>query len=88
MTVKVKPKIPKGAINSLETIKDKIRNEYVIFSGLTINTRGYFTICVSFSKKNWTNCELVLNVKPIIQGYIIVLLFNLPVFSKTSYRPI
>ena len=42
MTVKVKPKIPKGAINSSETIQDKIRNEYVIFSGLTINTRGYF----------------------------------------------
>ena len=50
MTVKVKPKIPKGAINSSETIQDKIRNEYVIFSGLTINTRGYFAICVSFSK--------------------------------------
>ena len=47
MTVKVKPKIPKGAVNSSETAQDKIRNENVILSGLTINTREYFVICVA-----------------------------------------
>ena len=50
MTVKVKPKIPKGAVNSSETAQDKIRNENVILSGLTINTREYFVICVAFFK--------------------------------------
>ena len=44
MTVKVKPKIPKGAVKSSETAQDKIRNENVILSGLTINTREYFVI--------------------------------------------
>ena len=50
MTVKVKPKIPKGAVNSSETAQDKIRNENVILSGLTINTREYFVICEAFFK--------------------------------------
>ena len=59
MTVKVKPKISKGAVKSSETAQDKIRNENVILSGLTINTPEYFVICVAFFNGGKLKCQKV-----------------------------
>ena len=66
MTVKVKPKIPKGVVNSSETVQNKIRNENVILSGLIINKREYFVICVAFFKprRGKLKCQKLANKYP------------------------
>ena len=54
---------------------------YILFDGLTYNTRGYFASCVVFSEprrgeekyEQWAKCPRVLYVKPSIRRFIILL---------------